>query len=166
MTQKLKKYKYKKTGLIFEQTTLFNYPYSYQGRDKDGILITLPGWIVEDSNDWEKITSPLFTTEDGVEIFDENHILYPIVVNAFSNASIASLKSIKSAGNLHNGKSWLFFSSSEARDQYVLENKPLFSANEVIKYMLSYTYGDSQFKELKDYPDLQMRAKNKLNEST
>ena len=81
----------------------------------------------------EKIKKPVFTTEDGIDIYEnsknpnETVKLYLITKGSFTIQLYH--KSIKAGF----GKNVLYFSTKEAAEEYVLMNKPCLSLNDVGK---------------------------------
>jgi hypothetical protein len=73
--------------------------------------------------DLKKVTkpTPLFKTEDGVEIFDGEAFVYYV-----SNFRIRARKA-KNMANMSNKR----FSNENAAEEYILMNKPLLSVNDV-----------------------------------
>lgn len=166
MTQLSKKYKHKKTDLIFESSvdgSSITDLYPYRGY-LNGVHITLPAFVVENSDDWEEITPVLFITEDGVEIRDKNQRVFYVFKNGFSIGDIPFKDSSVGRGRLT--PEVIYFSSREARSNYILENKVLFSVNEVIEYVKSNWPSIGRFGDIKDFENLLLRAKSKLNAAT
>lgn len=78
---------------------------------------------------------PFFITEDGKELFNKEDKVYSVCPAKGGTWQICELN----AGYLHHSinnfggyKAWKHFSSPEARDQYILENKPVLSYNDVM----------------------------------
>jgi len=93
---------------------------------------------------------PLFTTEDGVDIFegDTNIPLYYVSANGFKIDSCCK-KEIK-PGSLSNHN--LYFSTKEAVEEYVLMNKPCLNINDVkrlLKAHISHAYADRVINAIK-----------------
>ena len=70
---------------------------------------------------------PLFTTEDGVEIRETDR---PYYVVDFKINGTADLKRNK---NFHPATYAKYFSTKEAAEQYILENKPCLSLNDLLE---------------------------------
>ena len=68
----------------------------------------------------------LFTTEDGVDIFEgkEVFVIHPTTLNTIVGITTIEYSSYKG---------WLFFSTKKALEEYILMNKPCLSFNEVLK---------------------------------
>lgn len=79
----------------------------------------------------KKIEEPLFTTEDGVNIFESDEYYYTVSAPSFHHISKLSVKKFEN-GFLkeypHNKR----FSTREAAEEYVLMNKPYLSINDVL----------------------------------
>jgi hypothetical protein len=72
---------------------------------------------------WQEVKQPLFKTHDEVEIFDYNTELWWI---AFSNYTSFSINDNRQIGVV-NGVSTHVFSTKEAAEKWIDENKPVFS---------------------------------------
>ena len=71
--------------------------------------------------DSKKVKVPLLITTDGVEIYDAQQEVYLLMdIFVHYNHSVTVSEALK-------WKSGKWFSSAEARDEYVIEHKPLFS---------------------------------------
>ncbi|HZJ99690.1 MAG TPA: hypothetical protein VFC79_06775, partial [Tissierellaceae bacterium] len=79
---------------------------------------------------WELIEEkkPLFITEDGVEVFDKNTIVYNVRNNTLEKIKIHSIHLSK-----YDFEHKVFFHESNA-DEYIWRNKRLFSYNDIEKY--------------------------------
>lgn len=125
------KYKHKATGLIVESVQVnareevffFAKGYNFQYQ--------IPASIVEGGNDWEEVKKePLLVTEDGVEIFEKQQVLYGVNIDSWV---VASTK-ISDWGTPDGGKGygWRFFSTKEKRLDYIVSNKPVLSYGEFL----------------------------------
>jgi hypothetical protein len=76
----------------------------------------------------QHVKSSLFTTEDGVDIYEgmEVFLVHPTTLN-----TIVGLGTIE----YFSYKGWLFFSTKEAAELFILENKPCLSYNDVKSYI-------------------------------
>lgn len=81
---------------------------------------------------WRKVKKPLFTTEDGVEIYKGGK---------FCSVMDYTLHSIdKTAENVeYRYDLFKFFSTKEAAEEYILMNKPCLSINDVMKNYYSHS---------------------------
>lgn len=70
-----------------------------------------------------KMRTPLLTTVDGAEIFDENLKLFTLSIFRWTTSE----RLAKNA--THTPR--LLFSTLEARDEYILEHKPQFSLKQI-----------------------------------
>jgi hypothetical protein len=75
----------------------------------------------------DKIKTPLFVTDDGIKVFDENQTIHGVLTDFWIKVSYTP--HLASMFKEH-GK---WFSSEEKRDQYILMNKPLLSLQEIFK---------------------------------
>lgn len=87
-----------------------------------------------------KIKTPLFTTEDGVEIFDRQTKVFEVNTNkesmshlsVYSNISADATNLMASKRGIHCVMEFPIFSTKEAADEYVLMNKPCLSLQNLI----------------------------------
>jgi len=72
------------------------------------------------------IKQPLFTTEDGVDVFEgmEVFVVHPTTLN-----TIIGLNTIEYSSY----KGWLFFSTKDEMEEYIIMNKPCLSINDLLK---------------------------------
>jgi len=92
-----------------------------------GFYTTIPSLIEKYPEFWEKVVEePLFTTEDGVDIYEYDAIwvvssnFNTIYTTAFSNKYGNSKTAYK-----------IVFSNKKAAEEYILWNKPCLSLNDV-----------------------------------
>lgn len=84
-------------------------------------------------NNIKKIKQPLFTTEDGVDIFkgdDYYHTDIKLKIHKGTNAKINS-------GNLIGLEGYNYFSTKEKAEEYILMNKPVLSLKDVASIYIS-----------------------------
>jgi len=80
----------------------------------------------------EKFKSPLFTTEDGVDIYDSNHKLFEVILSNFHlNLDIPLTTCNDSFDKRKDGFPSKVFSTKEAAEEYILWNKPCISLKDV-----------------------------------
>ena len=92
--------------------------------------------LLPKSDDWiEEKVSPIFTTFDNVYIFDDNVIVFGLLPK--SSWEVLDLTVRRRFGNMGNDTSWIHFSTKEARDKYIYENKPSKSLKEWLDGWLS-----------------------------
>jgi hypothetical protein len=124
----------------------------------------IPGQLRVDSENYSitiktiiKAKKPLFTTDDGKEIFEDDN--YWIVTDRFYNVDI-----VKSCTPYRVKKSGIhYFSTKEAAEEYVLLNKPCLSALDVINNIHAITFDyDSDSLIINDYPSIHKLVKQKL----
>lgn len=157
---KLKRYKNKKTGQAFKK----EYGDYYYVNAYVPTLARIPAEYVEDSDDWEEIRENLIllTTEDQFNVTDPQQELYYFNKVTWENKGKAK------AANIRPGyTNLLYFSSTEARDRYILLNKPIFSLHEVMGYVIQeYHEVSPSFERIENFPNLANMAKKKINEAT
>lgn len=73
------------------------------------------------------IKKPLFTTEDGVDIYKGDKFF----TLSKNNINISSLFSVIATGHIKNNN-YLDFSTKEAAEEYILMNKPCLSINDIV----------------------------------
>jgi len=80
----------------------------------------------------QKARIPIFTTEDGIDIFEDSNYYCHINLKSFEiKESKIITKGV--SGNL-NPELFKYFSTKEAAEDYILMNKPCLSAQDVIDY--------------------------------
>jgi hypothetical protein len=79
--------------------------------------------------DLKKVTKPipLLVTEDGVEIFDRNEVVYSVCAKGQWEENYT-----KAHYALNRSSAWKNFSSKEKREDYILTNRPLLSIVDLI----------------------------------
>ena len=92
----------------------------------------------------QKAKQPLFTTEDGVDIF-EGESYYELITPDFHNKPcIWNILPTKTRGNINydqegnrrNGRIW--FSTKEKAEEYIALNKPKYSLNDILSVAKDY----------------------------
>jgi len=99
--------------------------------NEDGNLIVHTNWTNKNGLNLKKVEhwrKPLFTTEDGVDIFKGDSYCK---VNNYSNYSM--VRGFKAEGG-HNNFKGLKFSTKEAAEKYIMFNKPLLSLRDICCY--------------------------------
>lgn len=92
----------------------------------------------------KKAKQPLFTTEDGVDIFVGDNYYELITPDFYLKSSVWNILTCKTRdninydqkSNLKNGRMW--FSTKEAAEEYILMNKPNYSLNDILKVAKDY----------------------------
>lgn len=87
----------------------------------------------------KKLSKPLFTTEDGVDIFEGDR--YYWIIKDLRDSNVCSTKATKSSPNGYN---LLYFSTKEKAEEYILMNKPILSVNDI----LSVDYQDGKYNNI------------------
>jgi len=83
-------------------------------------------------DDLKSIKKFLFTTEDGVDIFEGDKIIYRVETGKYWNM----LQPLSAKRLKINSDNLKLFSTKEAAEEYILLNKPCLSANDVIQYCI------------------------------
>lgn len=99
-----------------------------------------------------KCKTPLFTTEDGVDIFEGDSYYHNNIKWEIHNCTKAGINS----GNLINVKGYNYFSTKDKAEEYIIMNKPCLSLNEIYELTNDRT-------GLYNRSDLEEIVKNKLN---
>lgn len=106
--------------------------------------------LIENSSDWillnEKPKEKLFTTEDGVDIFEGDKYWFVTIGSGTGRQiwSITQSKAIKGQ-DFSNKKLWKDFSTKEAANQYVMYNSELLSIQDVFSIIEKY---DNKIKDI------------------
>jgi len=101
----------------------------------------------------------LFTTEDGVDIKEGDDIVLHHVSPNFDLSWSGSRFLAK-----QNRDYFKIFSTKEAAEQYILENKPCLSLNDLLEVWDGYkSYNNGHFKGSKMYERFEQKAKQKIN---
>lgn len=153
----VKRYKHKPTGRIFTNTDLDNW---YK---REGSTIGIPSFppdMVEGCCDWEEILPWRYTTEDGATV-ERGHRLCALYR---SDLSPYNGNDIFADPLAYYQNVLLYFSSIEARDEYLAEHKKLFSARDIIEYTISQ-FGSVRLMstDFKEWPSLKQLALKKNN---
>lgn len=105
----------------------------------------------------EHIKQPLFTTEDGVDIFEGDEYFELITPDFHNKPCIWNILPNKTRnninydqkGNKEHGRIW--FSTKEKAEEYILMNKPCLSFNDISNLFPGYIHSSSNFiPKLKD----------------
>lgn len=89
-----------------------------------------------------KFKQPLFTTEDGVEIFNNQTKVFEIqLINYYLNSNIPLRCCNKLIGSESRYPTKVF-STKEKAEEYILMNKPCLSVNDIIKYIIDKEFRD------------------------
>jgi hypothetical protein len=116
----MKRFKHKQTGHIATEThSEKNYKVSYPQN------YTIPKWIIENSNDWEEV-NPIFTTTDGVDLYEIPNQLYCVLAKANW-----AQETIHYPHQIRNSNDWKYFTTKEARQEYIKKQKPKFSIQNI-----------------------------------
>lgn len=105
--------------------------------------------IVEYITEIVKAPDPLFTTNDGVDVYKGDNYYF-----------INTEWEIRYTGDNYNwvGDNLKAFSSKVKAEEYILMNKPLLSANDIISYVVNHSVYKDNYKDL-----IISLAKEKLN---
>lgn len=97
------------------------------------------------------VKKPLFTTEDGVEIFKNDEKLFEVILNNFhinENIPLAACNDFLDKRN--DGYPSKVFSTKQAAEEYILMNKPCLSINDLQKIKIVDNYDLSIEIEVED----------------
>lgn len=93
---------------------------------------------LEAAKQWIKKNNPLFITEDGKEIYDGDIYFCP---NTDDDWLIYNYKAMQNVNNIYKA-----FSTEEAANQYIIDNKPEYSLKEITDW-----FGTNRIQEFKNY---------------
>jgi len=141
----MKKYKHKITG---DTVILEDDQYSAHLAFLRDQLI--PRRFIIGSNDWQEIVeskNPLFTTEDGVEIFEGTrmHCINLDLYRYYDETIAANIHMNQSIDKSH-GIVW--FSTKEAAKNYIIENKPCLSYIDILNLCKKRDNFETNIKQL------------------
>lgn len=148
----MKRYKHRKTGLIFKIMAVNQRNYYVEESKASGFIDMIPAFLVEDSCDFEELKEVLFVTEDGVEITDGKTILYYLYQNDLKSSGKIALEN--SAVKMVQSPLALYFSSTETRTKYVEENAPLLSKKDVMDLDYTKFNGNNIVIKIRELDDL------------
>ena len=80
----------------------------------------------------EKAKQPLFTTEDGVDIFEGDKVYYIETNDTTENSFKVNEYTIQYSGRFLSDNTLHSFSTKEKAEEYILLNKPVLSLNDVM----------------------------------
>ena len=125
-------------------------------------------------NNLKKFKQKLFTTEDGVDIF-EGESYYELITPDFHNKPcIWNILPTKTRGNINydqegnrrNGRIW--FSTKEKAEEYILMNKPVLSLNDLKQFFpdtyIPFKKGESATEDI-NTKQLEDLVKSKIQQS-
>lgn len=148
--------------------------YSYPSKPKNNGSITGCGnmgfnWL----NTVKKLKIPLFTTEDGVDIFNENIEIFKLWTDKYWCATFHwTFDSFITNNNTNyipqqifnkEQHGILYFSTKEKAEEYIIENKPCLSVNDVAKIFVSTNYTTNKGNIYPQGQKLRELVKQKLN---
>lgn len=108
-----------------------------------GLIIQTGGYYQAKINEITKVKTPLFSTEDGVAIFEGDDFFFPNTHAWVVSKTTADAKMIHHVIEVNKYKT---FSSEEKAEEYVLLNKPCLSLTEISKFykhLLHFNNGNS-----------------------
>ena len=107
----------------------------------------------------QKVKQPLFTTEDGVDIFENNTSIYHV------DKSL-NIKFIKHKDFKVISKNVKYFSTKEKAEEYILMNKPVLSLKDLMKFFpdtyIPFKKGESATEDI-NTKSLEKLVQQKLN---
>jgi hypothetical protein len=131
----MKKYKHVKTGAIAEGEPASGK--SFKVILEDSSLSFIDEAFLLSGNDWIPIATPLFTTEDGVDIY-EGDTYFGCGKWPDGSPSGCIKDSVATDTRLDRKYGWnktfKCFSTKEAAEEYVLMNKPVLSLNDLLSH--------------------------------
>ena len=93
----------------------------------------IPGWVVENSNDWKKY---LFDTVEGVKVFEGDQVYYVhpqnFIINFWKSGATAPVDT----------QGYKYFISEDKAKEYVEYNKPQYSLFEIGLALTRYNLAD------------------------
>ena len=138
----MRMFKHKKTSHYAESQSGVDGYYVYINATHS--LGLYPKWLIEDSNDWEEIKDPLFVTEDGIEILQDEKIIFYVYKNPYLvQIGVTTLRSV-----IHENDKFIF-STKEAAEKWIDENKPVFSRKRLRDLIQHKSWLDS--KEMEEF---------------
>lgn len=118
----MKKYRHKLTGRI----VIYYNPFFYMQTDARNIL--LPHWVIDNSSEWEEVPpEPIFTTEDGMDIFEERTPVYAINTKTWVAVNMVRTPVVTD----ETSYGWRYYSTKEARLRFIIENNPILTLGEI-----------------------------------
>jgi len=126
------KYKHKKTGRVvtLSLNPQLGYYYAENG-DK------VPSWVVEDGEGWDKLDAVIFTTDDGVDIYDKDQELYCYNEQSGTTGNTRYIGThVAQSGAPRYG--WKYFSTKEARLSYMASKKPVLTVEDILLEVMKW----------------------------
>lgn len=127
----MRKFRHKKTGAIANKNK--------EGYDvfRKNIATScfMYSEFIEDSQDWEEAKEPLFTTEDGVEVFENDDVYWVRVTIPSIGSTDYYLKIGKFDWSFiaeRNTTDYKWFSTKEKAEEFV-NNQKIYSKNDILK---------------------------------
>lgn len=136
----MRKFKHKKTGAIANKNR--------EGYDvfrkNIATFCFMYSEFIEDSQDWKEITGeiPLFTTDNGVEIFENDDVYWVRITVPSLPSTDHYLKIGKFDWNLiakRNTTDYKWFSTKEKAEEFV-NNQKIYSKNDILKALNDSVY--------------------------
>lgn len=110
----MRRFKHKPSGKIFQEGECDCYIL-------DGHQ-SIPRYIVESGNDWEEMKEPVFITEDGVAFHSSDVHVYAVHIRNWTSFRVKILSTSFFQNANHYG--WKYFSTEEARLDYIVNHRP------------------------------------------
>lgn len=148
----IKEFKHKSTGAMFTENPLFDGWYT----NKTGGDALIPPYVIESSGDWEEVKPWNFETFDGKYLVpgERTYVIYKHNLSDYGEIEVK--KGMRAIQVL------IYFSSKEARDEYLAENRKLFSARDIVDFMVNSGFTSGFDRKLSTYPNLRDLALSKL----
>ena len=95
----------------------------------------------------KKSKKPLFTTEDGVDIYEGDNVWFVNTKSKLDPLFVAIIYNWDLAGSPNTSSDYKWFSTKKAAETYIKFNKPALSLNDIY-HVFSQSDSKSKFTEL------------------
>lgn len=132
---------------IIKQFTLSNYNDGIYADTEKKHESGCSGYIGLPLEKWRKIKNPLFTTEDGVDIYEGDKYWF-VNLDVFQTQNITAFINIKLKEECKR------FSTKEKAEEYIIMNKPCLSINDIRNYKHNTTISGMPCHSLETFKEL------------
>lgn len=155
----MKQYKHRITDILVSKVRDY-----YEGIGC-GHKIMIPDFLVEGCSDWIEIKEPLFTTDDGVPIYDNKQTVYCVSTASWTTSPYTAGQTCgPNVASKQYG--WKYFSTKEARLEFIVQNKPVLTFRELKEMIEKDTHGwNTYISTLMDKVSEKIVEKLKQNDS-